>query len=233
MNAHTLLLKGFLYSFGFSCGNGFSKGIWMNKAWISLLTLIIFSSPLQGIESLPSGFLKSVKALGQPLTPYVVVVAIDDQTLTLFKNKRLISSYKISTSKYGPGQLVNTLKTPVGLHRVAQKIGAENPLGTIYYSRISSGRKCKPNDENYEQEDLVLTRILWLEGLERGFNLGKNKRGQCIDSFERYIYIHGTNHEEKLGRPYSHGCVRMSSKDIADLYEKIPEGTLVWISAGV
>lgn len=204
----------------------------MKKAWVCLLIgLLMGSSFLHGTETLPSDFLKAIKRVGQPLTPYVVVVSVDDQLLTLFKNKRLISSYEISTSKHGPGQLVNTNKTPLGLHRVAQKIGAGSPLGTIFYSRVSSGRKCKPNDEEHSQDDLILTRILWLEGLERGFNLGSNKKGQSVDSYKRYIYIHGTNHESKLGMPCSQGCVRMSSKDIADLFEKVPEGALVWISS--
>jgi len=200
------------------------------KGLLVYLPLFIFvSSLLHGTEGIPADFSKTVKRLGLALTPNTIIVSVPSQTLTLYKNNRVLASYKISTSEYGVGCLENTQKTPLGLHRIAEKIGAKAPAGTIFYSRENSGRKCKPNEKKYLQEDLVLTRILWLDGLEVGVNKGRDNEGRCIDSHDRYIYIHATNNEKKLGTPASHGCVRMSSKDVIDLFDKAPSGTLVWI----
>lgn len=200
-----------------------------SSLWLFLLYLFICSFDLHALDKIPAPFWQSLKKLDQPLTPYVVIVTVKDQMLSLFKNNRVISTYKISTSKYGIGSRINTQKTPTGLFKIAQKIGKDAPSGTIFYARADSGEICKPNSTAYQSEDLVLTRILWLDGLESGINKGKDKSGKCVDSFERYIYIHGTNHEKKLGSPSSHGCIRMSSKDIIELFDQIPEGTLVWI----
>jgi lipoprotein-anchoring transpeptidase ErfK/SrfK len=110
--------------------------------------------------------------------------------------------------------------TPRGLHRIAKKIGGGWPVGTTF-----TGRKVTGFTWQGKPTATITTRILWLEGLEPGFNRGGN-----VDSHSRYIYIHGTGNETTLGRPDSHGCVHVAAADLIPLYDLIPEGTLVWIA---
>lgn len=123
--------------------------------------------------------------------------------------------YVISTSKFGIGSTENSNKTPLGWHRVNERIGHGKPAGAVFSSRRFTG-KVIPHTElnNPNSEDMVLTRILWLEGLEPGKNSGNG-----IDSHSRCIYIHGTNQEQLLGQPASHGCIRMSNEDVIELFE--------------
>jgi len=125
-----------------------------------------------------------------------------------------------STSKFGIGQRAGSNRTPLGLHRIAQKIGGGWPVGTVFKGR-------KPVGFMWRGLPLapITTRILWLEGLEPGFNRGGN-----VDSFARYIYIHGTGDEPGLGRPASHGCIHLAADDLVPLFDKLGVGTLVWIS---
>lgn len=109
------------------------------------------------------------------------------------------------------------MKTPTGRFRVVEKIGAGMPLGTVFKSR----RPVKPTRKGLRGEDLILTRILWLEGLE----------AENANTRERFIYIHGTNHEEQIGEPASHGCIRMRSADLVELFERVKIGTSVFIKA--
>lgn len=132
---------------------------------------------------------------------------------------RLIASYPVSTSGFGVGSQEGSLKTPLGRFEIDQKIGEGAPLGAVFKSREWTGEIAPPVDPE-NPEDLVLTRILWLHGLEPG---NANTR-------ERYIYIHGTNHEETIGKPCSHGCVRMRNADMVTLFESVPQGTPVWIA---
>ena len=124
-------------------------------------------------------------------------------------------SYPVSTSQFGLGTEEGSFKTPPGRFEIAEKIGAGAPPGAVFKSRVATGALGDPADP----EDLVQTRILWLHGLEPE---NANTRG-------RYIYIHGTNHEEEIGTPASHGCVRMRNSDIAELFELVAEGTPVTI----
>ena len=110
--------------------------------------------------------------------------------------------------------------TPRGLHRIAKKIGGGWPVGTVFKGRQVIGFTWQGHPFAP-----ITNRILWLEGLEAGFNRGGN-----VDSFQRYIYIHGTGNETTLGRPDSHGCIHLSANDLMPLYDKLPEGTLVWIA---
>ena len=129
-------------------------------------------------------------------------------------------TFRISTSRFGIGQTENSNRTPLGLHRVAQKAGGGWPVGTVFKSREMVGYTWQG------QSGAVITnRILWLEGLEPGFN-----RGEGVDTFARYIYIHGTGDEPALGRPASHGCIHLSGADLLPLYDFLPCGTLVWIN---
>ena len=129
-------------------------------------------------------------------------------------------SFRISTSRFGIGQVAHSNRTPLGLHRIARKIGGGLPWGAVFKSRKLIG---------YTWEGLanaaIVHRILWLEGLQPGFNRGGN-----VDTFQRYVYIHGTGDETTLGRPASHGCVHVRGTELLPLYDLLPPGTLVWIS---
>lgn len=128
--------------------------------------------------------------------------------------------YPVSTARNGTGFEPGSFKTPTGLFRIAEKIGAGSPAFTIFRSRIPSGIwPCEMPDGISPDEDLVLTRILWLEGLEE----------RNANSYDRYIYIHGTNHERDLGNPASCGCVRMANRDIIELFDLVDEGAIVRI----
>ena len=112
----------------------------------------------------------------------------------------------------------------MGWHRIHARIGAGAPLGTVFESRVPTGRVWRGEAA---EADLILTRVLTLEGLEDGVN-----RGPGRDSLERYIYLHGTNHEDQLGRPASHGCVRLANADVVELFDRVAEGDPVFIAAG-
>ena len=155
----------------------------------------------------------------------IIFVSIEKQKLYHIKNNKIISEFIISSSAYGTGNKAGSNKTPLGLHKVKQKYGDNTPIngrmkGRVYYGEIATIYK----DSTKSKTDDVTTRILWLKGLEQG----KNK-GEGIDSFKRYIYIHGTSEEGRLGTPASHGCIRMTNKEVIDLYNKVAIGTLVLI----
>jgi lipoprotein-anchoring transpeptidase ErfK/SrfK len=156
-----------------------------------------------------------------------LVVSTSEQVLRVFENGTLTHTYPVSTAEAGNGQLSNSYQTPLGLHKVSKKIGSGAEPKTIFRARQNTGKKWTP--ANTSKEDLVLTRILWLEGLEPGFNKGRNARGDLVDSMKRYIYIHGTNDEKAIGRPASKGCVRMETNNLMEVYQETPTGTLVWI----
>ena len=138
----------------------------------------------------------------------------------------LIRQYPVSTAANGAGEQTGSHCTPRGRHRIADKIGADTPLGTAFKSRQPTGEIWTPElDVEYPGRDWILTRILWLEGLEPGKN-----QGGSVDTHDRFIYIHGTNEEHKLGMPASHGCVRMKNEDVAELFKLVPVGTEVRIS---
>ncbi|MBE9563087.1 MAG: L,D-transpeptidase, partial [Proteobacteria bacterium] len=127
--------------------------------------------------------------------------------------------YRISTSKFGEGSTARSNKTPLGRHHIENKIGANAPVGTIFKARQNTGRIAKINGEI---GDLVTSRIMWLKGLEAGKN-----RGTGIDSHKRYIYIHGTAEENKIGQKASHGCIRMFNHEVIELFNLVKEKTLV------
>lgn len=150
-----------------------------------------------------------------------------NQTLDVYDGDELIKRFSVSTAKNGAGQLENTGCTPLGRHTIAQKIGGEYPMNAVFVGRVFTG-------EIYDDElgrknpdcDWILSRILWLDGCEDGVNKGKNADGVC-DTFSRYIYIHGTPDTEPMGKPMSHGCVRMRNEDIVWLYDVVDVGTAV------
>jgi hypothetical protein len=169
-------------------------------------------------------------ALLRPAAPFpamparLLVVDVARQGLALLISGRLAASYPVSTAAAGIGGEDGSLRTPPGWHRIADRVGAGAPAGTVFESRVPTGRRWSGEPD---AEDLILTRILTLEGLEDGIN-----RGPGHDSLARYIYIHGTNHEDALGRPASHGCVRMAGADVVDLFERVETGDPVVIVEG-
>jgi lipoprotein-anchoring transpeptidase ErfK/SrfK len=159
-----------------------------------------------------------------PVSLSYIVIQISKQKLSLFKNNRFIKSYPVSTSKYGIGNYSGSNKTPLGLHRITSKIGRNAPIGAIFNKRRNTGKIFKVYKKKEKTADLITTRILRLEGLEPGIN-----KGEGIDSFKRCIYIHGTSDEGLIGKPASHGCIRMKNRDIVELFDLVKRNTLVKI----
>ena len=165
-------------------------------------------------------------------TQYVLIVRIANQTLAHFEtlsaplrlcieDYRFVKQYPCSTSRFGIGQVEGSNRTPLGLHRIAEKIGAGAPAGTVFKARKPIGHTSQPEFADAK----ITTRILWLEGLEPGLNQGGN-----VDSHSRYIYIHGIADQSSLGKPTSCGCIHLSDVDLIPLFDLLPAGTLVWIS---
>lgn len=158
---------------------------------------------------------------------YIITVSIEKQVLSLKENDHVVAEYPVSTSAYGTGSEEGSFKTPLGHHRVCEKIGANMPLDEVYIGREPRGMLSDLLNQNFDlPEDIITARILRLQGMEPGVN-----QGAGIDSFERYIYIHGTSDEAHISQPVSHGCVRMRNQDIADLFERVSLNTDVWIEA--
>ena len=157
---------------------------------------------------------------------YKIDIDISQQRLYLKQNDDLIKSYPISSSKYGEGSIENSNMTPLGLHVIKEKIGTDVPINTLFISRINTKRTVNiENSRNKTKDDHITSRILWLDGLEEGKNKGKG-----VDSYSRYIYIHGTHEEGLIGEKASHGCIRMLNNDVIDLYNYVNIGTKVYIS---
>ena len=153
-----------------------------------------------------------------------LVVDVTSQRMFLFEAGRLIGSYPVSTAERGTGNREGSLQTPLGLHRVDEKIGAGAPAGMIFRARQSTGQRADilTGPEERAERDDVTSRILWLSGLEPGVNQGGD-----VDSKRRYIYIHGTPEEGRIGQPASHGCVRMTNADVIALFDRVEVGALV------
>ena len=156
---------------------------------------------------------------------FAIIIRVTEQMLYLVRDGITIASYPISGSAYGIGSRAGSNKTPLGTHRISETFGDGAPPGTVFRSRVNTG-KVAPiyTDDTDVEDDLVTTRIMWLDGQEPGVN-----KGAGIDSHSRYIYIHGTQEEGLIGRPASHGCIRMKNQDVVDLFDKINVGTLVEI----
>lgn len=154
-----------------------------------------------------------------------VVVSSELQQLYVFKNQQIIRTYKISTAKNGLGEQKNSYQTPRGMHIIRAKIGTNLPINAIFKQRRFYGEVYNAimNEEN-PHRDWILTRILWLSGLEIGFNRLGN-----VDTMQRYIYIHGSPDERPMGRPTSRGCIRMRNADIMEFFDLVPYGTRVKI----
>ena len=155
----------------------------------------------------------------------IIIVDISEQRLYLYSNNDLIQSFPVSTSKYGEGQTENSFKTPLGLHEIKEKIGHKAPINTIFTARVNTNKRADVQiKQNDTEDDFVTSRIMWLDGLEDGIN-----RGLGVDSYNRYIYIHGTHEEGLIGQKASHGCIRMFNNDVIELFDIVSEGTKVQI----
>ena len=183
-------------------------------------------------------FFCTCKEHGIVPTRFVLVVSVANQTVSLFGKVRssafrrpgpakagtpngygFVRTFRCSTSRFGISQAAGSNGTPLGLHRIVEKIGGGWPVGTVFKGR-------KPVGYTWQgmPDAKITTRILWLEGLEPGFNRGGN-----VDSHARYIYIHGTGDQTTIGKPTSCGCIHLADTDLIPLFDKLPGGTLVWI----
>ena len=165
-----------------------------------------------------------------------ILVNLSDQKLMVIDGLKLKNIYDISSSKFGIGNLTNSYQTPLGLHTINDKIGANMPINTIFKGRktLDGGMTIedlnKPEYINFKKkhfeefDDLITSRILWLKGCEEDVNLGGD-----VDTYKRFIYIHGTAHEQLIGQVASYGCIRMKNQDVIELFDLVDEGNFVYI----
>ncbi|PID29278.1 MAG: hypothetical protein CR982_03190 [Candidatus Cloacimonadota bacterium] len=147
-----------------------------------------------------------------------IVINIREQKMYLYSGEEFLKKYDISSSSYGVGSEPGSNKTPLGKHVISEKFGDKAELGTIFIGRINTGRISDIYyDDKDRDTDSVLTRVLWLDGIEKG---NKNSK-------ERYIYIHGTPEEGLIGKVASHGCIRMRNSEVIELFDSVEIGTIV------
>ena len=153
------------------------------------------------------------------MTPLKIVIRLDEQRLYLCRGDGVLQSYPISSSRFGTGSEPGSLKTPIGRFEIAEKVGGDQPLNTVFRGR----KPVEADQPDWNTEaDLITSRILWLNGLEP----------HNANTKERFIYIHGTNQESSLASPASHGCIRMANADIGRLFDAVEPGTQVLILEG-
>jgi len=152
----------------------------------------------------------------------MIVISVSEQRLYHRRKTGVWHSYPVSTASLGTGNVRNSYQTPLGRHRIGSKIGEDMPAMTIFRGRKPVG--CYLSEPSQKNQDWILSRILWLEGMQTGIN----RRGY-VDTKSRYIYIHGTHAEDAIGSPASHGCIRMRNADILELFEHVRPGEAVLI----
>ena len=162
--------------------------------------------------------------LNVELSQHLLFVSIAEEKLYLFENATLKRVFDVSTSRNPPSCVENSNGTPTGLHKIDGKIGTGAPLFTVFRGRVACGLVSEQTQEE-QAKNLITTRIMRLRGLEEGKNAGGN-----VDTYNRYVYIHGTNQEDKIGTPNSHGCVLLRNNEIAELFDVVNDGTIVLIS---
>ena len=151
------------------------------------------------------------------------MVRIGAATLQYHRGGELVATYPVSTSRRPPSNVKDSLGTPRGLHEVAERIGGGQPAGVVFKARVPTGHHFSELADA-DDGNRITSRILWLRGLEPGVNSGGN-----VDTHGRYIYIHGTNREDRSGEPISAGCVLMRNADVIELYDQVRVGDWVWI----
>ena len=198
-----------------------------NKLITLLLCLVTISCTLNVAETPKNTMIRDLKDISQEFNKLdnLLVVKVSNQELYHLKKGVIVRTYSVSTSVYGTGSKINSFKTPLGKHKISEKIGEGLPEGAILKARQWNGAIANIIKEPIDTDfDVVTSRILWLTGLEEGKNLGPG-----VDSKSRYIYIHGTAEEGLIGKPASDGCVRMYNADVISLFEKVSVDTEVWI----
>jgi hypothetical protein len=171
-------------------------------------------------NDLYSEYFAKLNSLGLSPSDHLLLGNIDKQEIAHYHKAKIVKCYSMSSSKQPPSCMENSLGTPWGLHTVCEKIGGGQKKGMVFEGRIPIGfiaNECSLEKQNC---NLITSRILRLDGLEPGVN-----RGGRLDTFRRYVYIHGTNHEENIGRPASSGCLQLSNDDVIELFDQISEGT--------
>jgi hypothetical protein len=170
---------------------------------------------------------KACARLGIKPGPRLLHVRIGAATLQLYRGEQLVRAYPVSTSRRPPSNVRDSLGTPRGWHVIAERIGAGQPAGMVFRARVPTGRHWSelPPGPDGQAPDLVTSRILWLRGLESGVNLGGD-----VDTYSRYVYIHGTNHGDRIGEPLSAGCVLLRDVEMIELFDEVRAGDLVWIT---
>lgn len=154
----------------------------------------------------------------------MLIVSIASQEMALIIDGEIERIFKISTSKNAPSCLADSYGTPVGLHQLADFIGAGEVEGMVFKGRLPTKHFSQHSSEE-QQSNLITSRIIRLQGLEAGKNSGEG-----CDTFARYVYIHGTNHEDRIGEPFSGGCVEMLNRDVIECFELVDSGDLVAIT---
>ena len=153
-----------------------------------------------------------------------LIISIASQKMARIESGAVMRIYDISTSARPPSCKVDSFGTPPGLHAVADKIGGGQPEGMVFKGRLPTGKRYSEYTGEDAARNLITSRILRLRGLEPGHN-----NGPGCDSYERYIYIHGSNHEDRIGQPFSGGCVEMRNAEVIQLFDTVEAGDLVWI----
>jgi hypothetical protein len=176
-------------------------------------------------KELPAACRATCQRLDIAPTKYIFTVNIAAQSAALFEDGKFSKCFRCSTSRFGIGEQLDSFCTPRGLHRIAEKVGDGQPAGTIFKNREVVGSVA----ELGIAAGGICTRIMWLEGLEPGYNRGSNGIVN-VDTHYREIYIHGTGDQKSLGKPASHGCIHLADCDLIPLYDLLPSGTLVWIA---
>jgi hypothetical protein len=164
---------------------------------------------------------------GTPVSERRILIDLSAQTLELRDGSLCLRRYRVSTARNGPGERRHSGCTPRGLHRVRLRIGAGCPPGTVFVGRRPTGELYGPKlRERFPDRDWILTRILWLTGME-----SRRNRGGDVDTLRRFIYIHGCPDTEPMGVARSHGCIRMRNRELMELFDLTPRNTLVDIRA--
>lgn len=190
---------------------------WSDDSSVTKNQTLIKSSPMSSRLLLLLAFLvgaNSLRAQSGPEVRNEVIISVKEQKLMLLQNGAKVTTYPVSTSKFGLGDGKGRMTTPIGAMAVAQKIGDHAPTGAVFHHRRFTGEILRPNAPG---RDPIITRIIWLRGLE----------ASTSHAFSRCIYIHGTPEEKKIGQPASYGCIRMKSKDVTSLYSQLPVGAVV------
>lgn len=144
--------------------------------------------------------------------------------MALFDNNHWLKCYTVSTSRNTASCVADSNGTPMGLHEIADKIGQDQPAGMVFKGRVPTGKLFTEYSGEAAAANLITSRILRLRGIEPGRNAGPG-----CDSYERYIYIHGSNHEDRIGQPFSGGCIEMHNTEVIELFDQLEPGDLIWI----